>query len=136
MFAIGLFITVSILATEGLGVSGAATDERLDILMKGYYASEFLYISSMCFSKLSLLVLFYGIVAVQRTLRRLVLGFGIFILVWSMASIVAVALQCQIPRPWEMMTLRCFNTVCIIQRHEKLSMGTNLGSEFSGLSIA
>ncbi|KAF1912034.1 hypothetical protein BDU57DRAFT_77020 [Ampelomyces quisqualis] len=110
IFAIGFFITVSILATEGLGIRAPTTDERLEMLMKGYYASEFLYISSICFSKLSLLVLFHAIVARQRTHRRLVLGFGFFIVIWSMASIVAVALQCQIPRPWEMMTLRCFNT--------------------------
>jgi hypothetical protein len=120
MFAIGLFITVYILATKGLGISGPTTDERLNILMKGYYASEFLYISSLCFSKLTLLVLFHVIVAGQRTLRRLVLGFGALISIWTIASIAAVALQCQLPRPWEMMTLRCFNTVCVLQSYEKL----------------
>jgi hypothetical protein len=79
--------------------------------MKGYYASEFFYVSSICFSKLSLLVLFYNIVASQRMLRRLVLGVGAFILTWSATSLLAIAFQCQLPRPWELMTLRCFNTV-------------------------
>jgi hypothetical protein len=81
--------------------------------MKGYYASEFLYISSICFSKLSVLVVLYTVVAAQRTYRRLVLGFGAFISAWSVVSIIVVAFQCQLPRPWEMMTLRCFNTVSI-----------------------
>ncbi|KAH8722992.1 hypothetical protein GQ44DRAFT_621643 [Phaeosphaeriaceae sp. PMI808] len=110
VFAIGLFVTYTILASEGLGVQGILTVERANSLMKGYYASEFLYILSICFSKLSLLVLFYTIVAVQRVHRRLVVGFGGFVLVWSIASLIVVAFQCELPRPWEIMTLRCFNT--------------------------
>jgi len=106
-----LSITVYILASEGLGVLGLLTIERADILMKGYYASEFNYISSICFSKLSLLVFFYTIVTRQRIHRRLILGFGTFTAVWSVGSLFVIAFQCELPRPWEMMTLRCFNTV-------------------------
>jgi hypothetical protein len=84
--------------------------------MKGYYASELLYTSSICFSKLSLLYLFYMIVAGRRTQRRVVLAFGGFILAWSLSSLVVIAFQCQLPRPWEMMTLRCFNTVRVTVR--------------------
>jgi hypothetical protein len=87
------------------------TVQRAEALMKGYYASEFLYISSLCFSKLSLVVLFYAVVVSQRTHRRVVLGFGMLLIIWSIVSVIAVALQCQLPRPWQMMTLRCFNTV-------------------------
>ncbi|KAF1850267.1 uncharacterized protein K460DRAFT_350343 [Cucurbitaria berberidis CBS 394.84] len=110
VFAIGLSVTTIVLASEGLGVFGFITLDRADILMKGYYASEFLYISAICFAKLSLLVLFYNIVVVQRLHRRFVLGFGIFIFVWTISSLLAVGLQCELPRPWEMMTLRCFNS--------------------------
>jgi hypothetical protein len=78
--------------------------------MKGYYASELLYIPSLCFSKLSVLVLFYNVV-VLRTHRFFILGFGICIFTWSVASVAVAAFQCELPRPWEMMTLRCFNTV-------------------------
>jgi hypothetical protein len=88
--------------------------------MKGYYASEFLYISSLCFSKLSLLVIFYTVVAVQRTNRLLVSAFGAFIVVWSLVSLLVVAFQCEFPRPWELMTLRCFNTVRIVHDHMEL----------------
>jgi hypothetical protein len=95
--------------------------------MKGYYTSEFLYISSICFSKLPLLVLFYTVVSAQRTHRRVVLGFGFFIVAWSIASIVAVAFQCELPRPWEIMTLQCFNTVSILQRLGSHGMGANTG---------
>lgn len=80
--------------------------------MKGYYASELLYISSLCFSKLSIIVLFYNVV-VLRTHRLFVFAFGVCIFTWSVASAAAVALQCELPKPWEMMTLRCFNTVSI-----------------------
>ncbi|KAF2825164.1 hypothetical protein CC86DRAFT_352416 [Ophiobolus disseminans] len=127
-FAIGLSITVFVLASEGLGGLGLLTLERADTLMKGYYASEFLYIASLCFSKLSLLVLFYTVVAGQRLPRRLVLGFGTFIFVWSVGSLLVVAFQCELPRPWETMTLRCFNTrvfwivFCIIDMSTEISI--------------
>jgi hypothetical protein len=81
--------------------------------MKGYYASEFLYISAISLSKLSILVLFYNIVAVQRWHRRFVVGFGTFIVAWCTASLVVVAFQCKLPRPWETLTPQCFDTVSV-----------------------
>lgn len=79
--------------------------------MKGYYASEFLYIAAIGFAKLSLLVIFHDIVEMQRLYRRSVLALGILIFTWSIASLLTIAFQCELPRPWEMMTLRCFNIV-------------------------
>jgi hypothetical protein len=108
-----------------MGLRALYTVERGSILMKGYYASELLYISSICFSKLSILVLFYNIVASQRMHRRLVLSVGVFSLSWSAASLLAVAFQCELPRPWELMTLRCFNTVRNTHRPIGQDMGTN-----------
>lgn len=98
------------LTSKGFGVLDFLTVERANTIMKGYYASELLYISSLCFSKLSVFVLFYNVV-VLRTHRFFILGFGICIFTWSVASVSAAAFQCELPRPWEMMTLRCFNTV-------------------------
>jgi hypothetical protein len=78
--------------------------------MKGYYASDFLYISAICFAKLFLL--WYFVKTIHRQIeRRLVFALGIFTIAWSSASLVAVALQCKLPRPWAMMTLDCYNTV-------------------------
>ncbi|KAJ8113088.1 hypothetical protein OPT61_g4697 [Boeremia exigua] len=108
-FAIGLSVTTLILTSKGFGVYGFLSVDRADSIMKGYYASELLYISSLCFSKLSILVLFYNVV-VLRTHRFFVFGFGACIFAWSVASVAAAAFQCNLPRPWEMMTLRCFNT--------------------------
>ena len=111
MFSIGLSVTTFILASEGLGYLGFLTIERADVLMKGYYASEFLYISAICFAKLSLLVIFLNIVQMQCLYRRSVLGLGFFILAWTIGSLVTIGFQCELPQPWEMMTLRCFNIV-------------------------
>jgi hypothetical protein len=99
------------LASAGLGVSGVLSIERATALMQGYYASGFLYISAICFSKLSLLILFYTVVAVHRMHRRLMLSFGTFVVVWSLASLFVIAFQCELPRPWDMTTLHCFNMV-------------------------
>ncbi|KAF9697772.1 hypothetical protein EKO04_004375 [Ascochyta lentis] len=108
-FGIGLSVTTLLLASRGFGVLGSLTVERANTIMKGYYASELLYISALCFSKLSILVLFYNVV-VLHTHRIFVMCFGLCIFAWSVASIIATAFQCGLPRPWEMLTLRCFNT--------------------------
>jgi hypothetical protein len=111
MFAIGLSITTLILASDGLGVFGPLTVRRANHIMKGYYASNFLYIAALGFAKLALVTFFYHIHKVQQTHRRFVLGFGVFILVWTLASLVAVAFQCGLPRPWEVLTLHCYHSV-------------------------
>lgn len=103
-------MTTLLLTSKGLGVLDFLTIGRANTIMKGYYASELLYVSSLCFSKLSIVVLFYNVV-VLRTHRIFVMSFGVCIFTWSLASVAASAFQCSLPRPWEMMTLRCFNTV-------------------------
>lgn len=101
--------------------------------MKAYYASALLYVALLCFSKLSIVVLFYNVV-VLRTHRIFVLSFGICIFMWSLASLAATAFQCNLPRPWEMMRLRCFN---MVGTHElrQIATFTDLYSESSGSCI-
>ena len=98
--------------SKGFGVLGLLTIERANAIMKGYYTAELFYISSLCFSKLTILVLFYNVVVLRKH-RFFVLGFGICILTWSVASAGAAAFQCGLPRPWETMTLNCFNIVSV-----------------------
>ncbi|KAJ4992399.1 hypothetical protein SVAN01_02108 [Stagonosporopsis vannaccii] len=109
VFAIGLSVTTLILTSKDFGVLDYLSVDRANSIMKGYYASELLYIASLCFSKLSILVLFYNVV-VLRTHRCFVFGFSVCIFTWSVSSAAAVAFQCDLPKPWEIMTLRCFNT--------------------------
>ncbi|KAF1829860.1 hypothetical protein BDW02DRAFT_127647 [Decorospora gaudefroyi] len=109
VFAVGLSITTFLLSSHGLGLSSASAPQQDDELMKGHYASQFLYISAICFAKISILVLFYDIVAVQRWQRRFVIALGLFVIAWSTASLGAVAFQCELPRPWETLTSRCVN---------------------------
>ncbi|CAI6331694.1 unnamed protein product [Periconia digitata] len=129
IFAAGLTVTALRLASDGLGVdSGSLTVRRAYVLMKAYYASNFLYIASLGFAKLSLVVFFYKIHQVQRTQRRVVLGFGIFILAWTVASLVAIAFQCGLPQPWEMFSLHCYDlgsfwvVFCIIDMTTDVSL--------------
>ncbi|KAJ4349678.1 uncharacterized protein N0V89_008295 [Didymosphaeria variabile] len=110
VFAVGLSVTVLILASDGLGVSGVLTLRRADAIQKGYYASNFLYILTIGFAKLSLISFFYS-VHHQRAQRRAVLAIGFFILAWTLASLAAIAFQCGLPKPWEIFTLHCYNTV-------------------------
>lgn len=86
------------------------TVRKADLIQKGYYASEFLYILTIGFAKLSLVAFFYSVYH-QRGQRRAVLAIGIFIFAWTLASIAAVAFQCGLPKPWETLTLHCYNIV-------------------------
>lgn len=109
-FAVGLSITAIVLASLGLGVQETLTTKRANMFMKGHYASELLYILATCFSKLSILVIFYTGFEKMQAHRRSVFTFGCFIFAWSIASILAVAVQCALPRPWNKMTFQCFDT--------------------------
>ena len=31
---------------------------------------------------------------------------------WAITAIIAIAFQCRLPRPWEVLSERCFNQVC------------------------
>jgi hypothetical protein len=78
--------------------------------MKAYYASNILYILTIGSTKLSLVNFFYSD-RTQARQRRCILGFGIFVLAWTLISVIAVAFQCGLPRPWEILTLHCYNSV-------------------------
>ncbi|KAF2279767.1 uncharacterized protein EI97DRAFT_440060 [Westerdykella ornata] len=108
LFGIGLSATTLLLSSEGLGVFEPVTIARADTLMKGLYSSNFLYISSLCLTKLSLLAFIYASAA-QRGLKKAVVGLVIFVAIWCTASLLAAAFQCKVPRPWATMTLNCYN---------------------------
>ncbi|KAF2635596.1 hypothetical protein P280DRAFT_191612 [Massarina eburnea CBS 473.64] len=110
IFAIGLSITTLILASDGLGDVVPLTVRRANDIMKAYYASNFLYIATLGFAKLALVDFFYKIHKVQQTHRRLIFWFGIFIFAWTFACLVAVAFQCGLPHPWEVLTLHCYDS--------------------------
>ncbi|KAF2713842.1 hypothetical protein K504DRAFT_450482 [Pleomassaria siparia CBS 279.74] len=110
IFAIGFSVTMLMLASDGLGTYEILTLRRANAIMKEYYASDFLYILSICSAKLSLIAFFHDVLGKQQTQRLVVQGLGIFILAWTLASLIAVAFQCGLPRPWEMMTLHCYNS--------------------------
>ncbi|KAF2200589.1 hypothetical protein GQ43DRAFT_373454, partial [Delitschia confertaspora ATCC 74209] len=108
VFAVALSVTTLVLASKGLGKLEPLLLERANTIQKGYYVSDALYISSICFAKLSLVAFFHEISINQRE-RRIVWVFGLFILLWSTASFLVSTFQCGLPRPWEVFTLHCIN---------------------------
>jgi len=109
-FVIGISIITTLLASQGLG-DDSLRIEQIHFLMKGYYVSSFMYIAAIGSVKLSVLVIFYNILAIQRWARRIVIATGVFVLAWSVASILAIAFQCKMPQPWKMDHSRCSNMV-------------------------
>lgn len=111
VLAISLSVTTLALAADSRDVSASSTSEQADIISKGYYASELFFVSAVCFPKLSILVLFYDVVAGKRFIRRVVLTLGALILAWTLASLITVAFQCGLPHPWETAGSYCINAV-------------------------
>ena len=125
-----------ILTASGRAFSFSLTFSQADILSKGYYTSELFYISGVCFPKLSILVLFFNIVASRQFLRRMVLALGIFISTWTLVALVTIAFQCELPRPWKTTSSHCLNFVSGSSKQPCLyNTNTDSRSGFSGLSI-
>ncbi|KAH6865733.1 hypothetical protein BKA58DRAFT_320778, partial [Alternaria rosae] len=109
-FAVSLSIIALVLSFEGLGTVGPLTLDQTIFLMKGYYSSEIVYIVAIGFAKLSILVIFYNVVVTQRIIRRAVIAFGAVLSVWTVASLIAIAFQCELPQPWQIVGPRCSNS--------------------------
>ncbi|KAJ5690309.1 hypothetical protein N7462_004701 [Penicillium macrosclerotiorum] len=102
-------IAVSMATEGGLGQHlKDLSDSSVEQMMKSQYAANILFISSMCCSKLALMMFIRNLTPASLD-RRFALGLGIFIILWTITGIFSAAFQCQIPRSWDYMHGKCFN---------------------------
>ena len=80
------------------------------MIVQAAYAGDLLYILSLTFSKISLLILLQLITPVKVQVHFILASEAAF-LVWGLSALVAVAFQCQVPRVWATMSNQCFHTV-------------------------
>jgi hypothetical protein len=74
------------------------------------YAMETLYIGTLCFAKLSIILLLRAISPNQRH-QRLSLALGTFILGWGLLSLIVALFQCAPPNLWQTMSGSCYDRV-------------------------
>ncbi|KAJ5782954.1 hypothetical protein N7457_004728 [Penicillium paradoxum] len=109
VFCIAQSIAVSAATANGFGQHrNMLSDPKLDIIMKAEYASTILFIASICFSKLSLLVFIRNLTPATMD-RRVALVLGILIALWGVVSIFTAAFQCHLPETWNYLHGSCFD---------------------------
>ncbi|OQE32642.1 hypothetical protein PENFLA_c001G08127 [Penicillium flavigenum] len=102
-------IAVSKATENGLGQHrDMLSDAKIDSIMKAEYAATILFIASICFSKLSLLVFIRNLTPASLD-RRFALVLGISIALWTIASIFTAAFQCHVPQTWNYLHGTCFD---------------------------
>jgi hypothetical protein len=82
---------------------------------KLYYGSNILFLIALALSKASVAALLVRL-CVDKTQKRFFIAALAFVGLWLIASIVAVALQCDLPRPWILLDGKCHGIVSTFQR--------------------
>lgn len=77
---------------------------------KAEYSATILFIASICFSKLSLLVFIRNLTPASLD-RRFALVLGILIGLWTIVSILTAMFQCNVPQTWNYLQGTCFDRV-------------------------
>ncbi|KAJ5932280.1 hypothetical protein N7516_006769 [Penicillium verrucosum] len=109
VFCIAQSIAVSVATGNGLGQHVEMLSEhKIEIILKAEYSATILFIASICFSKLSLLVFVRNLTPASLD-RRFALVLGIFIGLWTIASILTAIFQCNIPQIWNYLQGTCFD---------------------------
>ena len=80
---------------------------------QGFYASTILYLFTLFLAKASTLLLIARMARVSIHLLAVRVVSGL-VLLWTAASTLAVAFQCQLPHPWDYIRGICFDPVCAI----------------------
>ncbi|KAJ5607441.1 hypothetical protein N7537_004060 [Penicillium hordei] len=108
VFCIAQSISVSVAAENGLGQHvEMLSDRKIESVMKAEYSATILFIASICFSKLSLLVFIRNLTPASLD-RRFALVLGILIGLWTIASILTAIFQCNLPQTWNYLRGTCF----------------------------
>ncbi|KAJ5177922.1 uncharacterized protein N7500_000621 [Penicillium coprophilum] len=109
VFCIAQSIAVSVATANGLGQHRDMLSNRsLETMMKAEYAAIILFIISICFSKLSLLVFIRNLTPASLD-RRFALVLGILIGLWSVVGVFTAAFQCSAPQTWNYLHGSCFD---------------------------
>lgn len=113
--------------SNGLGRK-ASTIGSLELVryLKYEYAAQILLIVTIAFSKISLGLLFKNLMTSRRYLRTNQVLMGV-IIAWAVGSILALALRCSMPTPWQWNTpAKCINQTALFQAIATLNILTDV----------
>ncbi|KAH0594423.1 hypothetical protein MHUMG1_07773 [Metarhizium humberi] len=106
IMAVSQFISSLVQAGNGLGQHGdALSEQQIESILKGEYATELLYIASLGLAKVSTAATVVNIAS--RSHRNIIFGIGTVIITWAVTGFIVVLFQCQLPEPWDMIRKSC-----------------------------
>lgn len=76
--------------------------------MQYAYASQLLYIPTLCLAKLSTLI-YLRALSPDTPYAHLNLAIEIFIVLWAIGAEFAIAFQCSLPTTWAILSSKCFD---------------------------
>ncbi|KAJ5185791.1 hypothetical protein N7491_006338 [Penicillium cf. griseofulvum] len=109
VFSIGQCIVVSLAVGSGYGkhfkdVSSA----EMELVMKNLFVGSLLYLLSLIFSKLSLVVFIRSLTPSAKD-KWLARGAEGIVYTWAVVAIFGTAFECSLPRTWDFWNGQCFN---------------------------
>ncbi|KAJ8067126.1 hypothetical protein OCU04_004501 [Sclerotinia nivalis] len=109
LFSIGQSVAVVIACENGFGqLLGTMSDGQLEAMQKAEYSASLLYITSLYFAKMSIVMFIddFTPITAERMATKIL---GLVISLWAVSSIFAVAFQCRLPRVWDSIYGDCFD---------------------------
>ncbi|KAK6811141.1 hypothetical protein RU639_012979 [Aspergillus parasiticus] len=101
-------IAVSMAIATGYGNHYQSLSETsLQNIMKSQYAATMLFISSMCFSKLSVIYFIRDVTPSFNPDRLITAGLELLTILWAGIGILTAAFQCTLPRAWDYLHGQC-----------------------------
>ncbi|CAG8887251.1 unnamed protein product [Penicillium egyptiacum] len=108
-FGIGQSIVVSLAVGSGYGKhSTDVSSPDMDQVMKNLFAGSLLYLLSLTFSKLSLVVFIRSLTPSTKD-KWLARGVEAIVYAWAVVTIFGTAFQCSLPHTWDFQNGKCFN---------------------------
>jgi len=101
LFGIAQTAVIHRSASNGLGQhQDALSEATYETYAKNFYYGNILFVAALLFSKLSTIFLLTRL-APKHSTRRICQAVGGLFAIWALGSILSLALQCQLPRPWD-----------------------------------
>ncbi|OQE31041.1 hypothetical protein PENFLA_c002G04304 [Penicillium flavigenum] len=109
VFGIGQSIVVSLAVGSGYGKHFKdVSSPNMEQVMKNLFAGSVLYLLSLTFSKLSLVVFIRSLTPSAKD-KWLAHGVETIVYAWALITIFGTAFQCSLPRTWDFQSGHCFN---------------------------
>ena len=112
------------------------------MIQKNQYASNLLYITSLALARVSVLI-FVMRLSPQRLYRLISISLIVAIALWSSFSVLALAFQCSVPKPWDYTGNRCLDRVSLVNcerrpqlTHEQAALWTSIETINAALDLA